>query len=94
MGKPIVASDVPGCRDIVRDGVTGKLCQPRSAESLRDAMLAVSVLPLDTRCQMGRTAREDVIRRFSEERVVDFYLRTLNRAAIIPCGGSRTALRE
>lgn len=78
MQRPIVASDVPGCRDIVHDGITGKLCQPRDVTSLRDAMLAVAALPEDTRRQMGKAARDDTIERFSEERVVGFYVKALH----------------
>ena len=38
MGLPVVASDVPGCRNIVTDGFNGLLCQPHSSVSLADAM--------------------------------------------------------
>ena len=34
MGRPIVATDVPGCREVVDDGVTGLLCEVSNADSL------------------------------------------------------------
>ena len=38
MAKPIVASDVPGCREVVKDQINGLLCKPRSAEDLAGKM--------------------------------------------------------
>src|SRR5581483_9725820 len=34
MGRPIVATDVPGCREVVDDGITGLLCEVKNAHSL------------------------------------------------------------
>ena len=41
LGKTIVATDVPGCRETVIDGSNGFLCAPRSAESLAEAMMRI-----------------------------------------------------
>jgi glycosyltransferase involved in cell wall biosynthesis len=38
MGKPIVATDVPGCREVVRHGVNGLLVEARDAQGLADAI--------------------------------------------------------
>lgn len=37
-GRPVITTDIPGCRDIVRDGVTGLLVPPRDAAALTEAM--------------------------------------------------------
>ena len=37
-GRPIIASDVPGCRDIVKHNENGLLVTPRDSESLADAI--------------------------------------------------------
>ena len=34
MGRPLIATDVPGCRDVVEHEVNGLLCEVRSATSL------------------------------------------------------------
>ena len=39
LGKTIVASDVPGCREVVRDGWNGYLCEARSSTSLAEKLL-------------------------------------------------------
>ena len=67
-GKPLVATDVPGCREIVRHGVTGLLVPPRDAATLAagiDLLLRDSLL----RTTMGVAGREAVIRDFSVEKV-------------------------
>ena len=38
IGRPVIASDVPGCRDIVQDGVNGYIVPPYSSESLATKM--------------------------------------------------------
>lgn len=40
-GKPAVATDVPGCRDLIRHGETGLLVPPHNAAALRDALAAL-----------------------------------------------------
>ena len=79
MARPLVATDVPGCREIAIDGVTGLLCAPRSASSLASAMRRMAALPADRREAMGRAGRELVERKFSETRVIQIYLDALQQ---------------
>ena len=60
MARPIVATDVPGCRDVVEDGVTGILCEPRDAVSLAKAMLVMVDKSVDQRREMGLAGRRRV----------------------------------
>jgi glycosyltransferase involved in cell wall biosynthesis len=64
--RPIVASDVPGCREIVRPGDTGLLVSPRDIEGLA---AGISVLARDPvrRKAMGRAGRALVERNFGED---------------------------
>jgi glycosyltransferase involved in cell wall biosynthesis len=64
-GRPIVASDVPGCREIVRDGVNGVLVAPRDATALADAIQALAG-DRARRLEMGRRGRE-LVSAFSHE---------------------------
>ncbi len=41
LGKTLVATDVPGCRETVIDGENGFLCAPRSAESLVESLMRI-----------------------------------------------------
>jgi len=68
-GRPLVATDVPGCREIVIDGSNGLLVPVRDAPALADAIGRLLADP-GLRVAMGRRGRELVEAQFSEERVV------------------------
>ena len=68
-GRPIVATDAPGCREIVRHGENGLLVPINNSIALADA-LRVMVLNADIRTTMGRRGREIVVEEFSSERVI------------------------
>jgi glycosyltransferase involved in cell wall biosynthesis len=74
MGKPTIAADVPGCRDAIVAGVTGLLCEPRSARSLAKAIREFTAMPHEERVLMGLRARAKAEEEFSEDGVVDAYL--------------------
>lgn len=74
MGRPMIATDVPGNREIVKDGVNGLLCKVRSAESLADALTRFIALSNEERRRMGEAARRTVEEDYGEERVIAAYL--------------------
>ncbi|ACR27937.1 glycosyltransferase family 4 protein [Burkholderia glumae] len=77
MCRPIVATDVPGCRDVVADGETGLLCLARDSASLAEKMAAMLEMPAEARRAMGRRGREKVLREFDEANVVERYRETI-----------------
>lgn len=68
-GRPIVTTDVPGCREIVCDGDNGFLVEARNSTALADALAQLLVDP-ELRERMGRRGRERVLSEFSQERIV------------------------
>lgn len=68
-GRAIVATDVPGCREIVADGDNGLLIPARDAVALAAALGALLVDPV-RRQRMGQRGRDRVLAEFSEARVV------------------------
>ena len=68
-GLPIITTDVPGCREIVRDGDNGFLVPVRDAQALALALRGLIQNP-DLRAKMGRRGREIVLAEFSQERVI------------------------
>jgi glycosyltransferase involved in cell wall biosynthesis len=68
--RPIVATDVPGCREAVIAGETGLLVPPRDITALAAAIADLAADP-DRRCAMGRAGRKLAEREFSEEIVAE-----------------------
>ena len=73
MGRPIVATDVPGCREVVADGVNGLLCEVRNAESLAAKLAQMLDMDGDARRAMGERGRQKVTAEFDERVVVERY---------------------
>jgi len=70
MGLPAVATDVPGCRHIVRHSENGLLCQARSADSLYAALEQLLAMTDAERLALGAAGRARVEAEFDEQLVV------------------------
>ena len=73
-GRPVLASDISGCREGVDDGITGYLFKPKSEEALYTSMDRFMSLSTEDRASMGRAARLKMEREFDREKVADTYL--------------------
>lgn len=69
-GRPVITSDIYGCRETVDNGSTGLLCRVRDAESLYEQMCAMVLLPAERRAAMGLAGREKMEREFDKAAVV------------------------
>jgi glycosyltransferase involved in cell wall biosynthesis len=67
-GRPIVTYDVPGCREIVKDGYNGYLVEPKSVDGLVDA---IGKLLNDRKLciKMGNNGRKLVEKHFTQEKI-------------------------
>jgi len=72
-GRPVVTTDVPGCRDAIEENVTGLLVPPRDAKSLEEGLARLLADDAMRRC-MGRAGRELAEREFQIEKVVAAHL--------------------
>lgn len=77
--RPLIASDVPGCRECLEDGVTGLLCRAQDADSLVDVIKRFLAIPYEQRIRMGQAGRAKMEREFDRERVVETYMERLRR---------------
>lgn len=77
MARPIVATDVVGCRDVVEHDVNGLLCKPKDAGDLAEKMRHMLCLSVERRLEMGRAGRQKVEREFDEKLVIQKYLNAL-----------------
>lgn len=75
MAKPIIASNVEGCREVVADQITGYLCRVKDANDLASKMIQIINLPNDIRRQMGVEARKKMAKEFDERIVIEKYLK-------------------
>lgn len=79
MGRPVIASDVGGVAEILRDGVDGWLVPPGDPEALADAL--VRAAQTDRPAGAGAAARARIAAEFSEERLVERTLALYRRLA-------------
>ncbi|NEW60877.1 glycosyltransferase family 4 protein, partial [Sulfurovum sp. bin170] len=79
MAKPIVTTDVVGCRDVVEHGVNGFLCEVKNANSLAMEMEKIILMTPQERTEMGNRGRERVIGKFDEKIVIEKYLNSISK---------------
>lgn len=82
MGKPLIATDVPGCNSVVKDGFNGFLCKVKDSEDLADKILNFLSLPPARQSEMGRNSRKHIERVFDERIVIDRYSGKINELTI------------
>ena len=78
MGKPIIATDVPGCRNVVQHEYNGLLCKLKDVEDLADKMVAMYSLPKSTRDSFGKNGRKLVQDNYNEQIVISKYVQSLS----------------
>ena len=69
-GRPLITSDIPGCREAVEDGVSGYLCKPQDTDGLCAAMQKCMCSSHEERENMGKIGRTRMEKHFSKEAVV------------------------
>ena len=74
MARPLIASDVPGCREVVDQGVNGLLCEVRSTASLAAAMEQMLAMSVAERSAMGAAGRRKVETEFDQCLVAQAYI--------------------
>lgn len=78
-GRPVIASDISGCREAFEEGVTGFGFTPGSADDLIGAMEKFLALSKEEQAMMGKAAREKMEREFDREVVIGAYLSEVDR---------------
>ncbi len=77
--RPLLTTDVPGCRELVRDGVNGLVVQPENPETLADALARLAADPA-LRRRLGREARRIVEAEHTDVAVASATLDVYRRA--------------
>lgn len=71
IGRPVITSDIPGCREAVEDGKTGYLCEVKNAEMLFEKMKLMTDQSTEAVEEMGRCARKRMAELFDKKKVVE-----------------------
>ncbi len=81
-GRPVIASNISGCREIFEDGVTGIGFAPKSADSLTDALKKFLALDRGQRAAMGQAAHDKMAREFDRTKVTAAYMQEIEKAVL------------
>lgn len=79
-GRPIIATNVPGCRETFDEGISGFGCEVRNAESLYLKIKDFIELPHEKREEMGKFGRLKMEREYDRQIVIDAYIKEINKA--------------
>ena len=79
MSLPIITTNVPGCNEVVEDGLNGFLCEVKSQKSLENSILKMITLSNGRRLQMGLNGRPKIINNFTNKIVNNIYLNKINK---------------
>ncbi|HFI1204365.1 TPA: glycosyltransferase, partial [Escherichia coli] len=77
LGKIIVTTDNVGCRDTVKDKVSGFLCKPKSVESLVKALEKVILIDKVNAVEMGKESRKLAVEKFDENLIIAEYIKKI-----------------
>jgi glycosyltransferase involved in cell wall biosynthesis len=81
MEKPIIASAVPGCKEVVKDQINGLLCKPGDPADLALKMKTLYTYSQEKLRKMGIAGRKLVKDQFTEVRVNSYYLDAIKEFA-------------
>lgn len=82
MSLPIVTTNVPGCKDVVRDGYNGLLCKPKDSLELADKISTLLNMSEEKRIEIGANSRKVAVEKFDEKLVINSYLEKVKFLAI------------
>ena len=81
MEKPIITTDMPGCRDVVENGKNGLYCKVKDPKDLAKQMIEIIQAPINERMRMGSRGRYKMEREFDESIVIRRYLSVIKEVS-------------
>ena len=81
IGRPLIATNVPGCKEVIENGVNGFLCMPRDYVSLSMCIEQMIKLSYDKRKYMGIMGRRKVENEFDKDIVCNLYIQAIKNCA-------------
>lgn len=78
-GRPVITSNIPGCKEAVIEGVSGLLCETKNIESLYAVMKKMAEMSAEERRAMGLAGRKHMEDVFDKKKVVEETVRHLRQ---------------
>lgn len=78
-GRPIITSNIPGCKEAVEDGLTGYLCERKNPDDLYKVMKQFAELSYEERKTMGLAGRKRMEKHFDKRKIVKETIREMER---------------
>lgn len=82
-GRPVIATNIPGCREAIEDHSSGFLFSLGSSESLAKSIINFLELTYDRKCQMGKHARIKMEQEFDRNIVAQIYIDEIKNLTIV-----------
>lgn len=79
MEKPIITTNVVGCKNVVDDSITGYFCNVKDPIDLANKMEKMISLSNEERDNMGKAGRKKIIKEFDEKIVINKYLESIKK---------------
>lgn len=78
-GRPVLASQIAGCRETFDEGISGFGYEPKNADDLVEKLIRFIELPYEKKKQMGWAGRRKMEQEFDRKLVVDAYMEEVDR---------------
>lgn len=79
MGIPIITTKIPGCIDVVEDGINGFLCNKQDSADLAEKMEKFILLSECEKIKMGKEGRKKIMLNFDEKIIINIYINKCER---------------
>jgi glycosyltransferase involved in cell wall biosynthesis len=79
MGRPVIATNTPGCSGVVVDRKTGLLCKVRDSQDLAEKMVTMINMSKEERVVMGLSGRKYIESKFDEKVVIRHYITAIDQ---------------
>lgn len=82
MGRPVITTDVSGCKELVDDGINGYVVPPVDAQALADAVIRFIRLSEDDKVNMSKASHQKALKQFDVRKVIEQYDAILNQLGV------------
>ena len=79
MEKPLIATNIQGCKEVVKDNYNGYLCEVKNSQDLIDKMEKFTLLSKEEREKLGKNGREKMKEKFDINIVIEEYKNIVNK---------------